>query len=118
MAGDNEPRLRVASSHSDADFDLRAGSPRSPHGEAPNDGAEHEVANAREPEQTRSGNGARQRGLDSFLSGTASNQEWSAGAAGRGKRKREAETGKPFNYQGKKLTIYKRRHPHAAEDKR
>ena len=53
-------------------------------GEAPNDGAEHEVANAREPEQTRSGNGARQRGLDSFLSGTASNQEWSAGAAGRG----------------------------------
>ena len=37
---------------------------------------------------------------------------------GRGKRKREAETGKPFNYQGKKLTIYKRRHPHAAEDKR
>ena len=42
-------------------------------GEAPNDGAEHEVANARKPEQTRSGNGARQRGLDSFLSGTASN---------------------------------------------
>ena len=70
MAGDNEPRLRVASSHSGADFDLRAGSPRSPHGEAPNDGAEHEVANAREPEQTRSGNGAQQRGLDSFLSGT------------------------------------------------
>ena len=84
-------------------------------GEAPNDGAEHQVANAREPEQTRSGNGARQRGLDSFLSGTASNQKWSAGAAGRGMP--ASGRGRRRLWQAVQLPGQEahnlRRHPHA-----
>ena len=61
-------------------------------GEAPNDGAEHEVVNAHEPEPTRSGSGAGQRSINSFLSGAASENEWSAGAPGRKKQKQAAET--------------------------
>ena len=53
------PRYRVVSSHSGADFE--AGRLGHRNGEAPNDGAEHEVVNAHEPEPTRSGSGAGQR---------------------------------------------------------
>ena len=42
------PRYRVVSSHSGADFE--AGRLGHRNGEAPNDGAEHEVVNAHEPE--------------------------------------------------------------------
>ena len=72
------PRYRVGSSHSGADFE--AGRLGHRNGEAPNDGAEHEVVNAHEPEPTRSGSGAGQRSINSFLSGAASENEWSAGA--------------------------------------
>ena len=61
------PRYRVGSSHSGADFE--AGRLGHRNGEAPNDGAEHEVVNAHEPEPTRSGSGAGQRSINSFLSG-------------------------------------------------
>ena len=79
------PRYRVGSSHSGADFE--AGRLGHRNGEAPNDGAEHEVVNAHEPEPTRS---AGQRSINSFLSGAASENEWSAGAPGRKKQKKAA----------------------------
>ena len=107
------PRYRVGSSHSGADFE--AGRLGHRNGEAPNDDAEHEVVNAHEPEPTRSGSGAGQRSIDSFLSGAASENEWSAGAPGRKKQKKAVET-EQFSYQGRQLTIFKG--THAAEDKR
>ena len=55
------PRYRVVSSHSGADFE--AGRLGHRNGEAPNDGAEHEVVNAHEPEPTRSGSWAAEHQL-------------------------------------------------------
>ena len=96
------PRYRVVSSHSGADFE--AGRLGHRNGEAPNDGAEHEVVNAHEPEPTRSGSGAGQRSINSFLSGAASENEWSAGAPGR-KKQTKAACWMPVLYLGARVYV-------------
>ena len=88
-----EGQMRVAAAHTGAEFEQGRTGHRN--GEAPNNGQDQSVVDAREPEQTRpgtSGTGnARQRGMEAFLTGAASNQGWS-GAPGRQKRQKTEDT--------------------------